>query len=249
MAGKARKAADRAEPSGEAEKPGKYTVSERAHADRVTSVLAPVVAGLAKALAPRTEVVLHDLTKLPNSIVAIGGQITGRGVGGPATDLGLRVFRSGWSEDLIGYRTELDDGLVMRSSSVFLRAASGRPVACLCINADISSLVAARDVLTTLTNAVAVDPTANSTLAANQETFAMSIDTLAEGILRDAIAEVGLPLHLMKKVHKVEVVRELDRRGFFTIREAADLVAQRLKVSRFTVYNYLNEVQGSDKPA
>lgn len=53
------------------------------------------------------------------------------------------------------------------------------------------------------------------------------------------------PVHLMKKTHKIEVVRELDSRGFFTIREAVDLVAQRLKVSRFTVYNYLKEIEES----
>ncbi|MFJ7215033.1 transcriptional regulator [Amycolatopsis sp. NPDC098790] len=221
-----------------------FTAAERAHAERVVAIVGPVAGALAKALGPRTEVVLHDLTKLPGSIAAIGNPITGRGVGGPATDLGLRVFRSGWSEDLIGYRTETEDGLVMRSSSIFFRAASGRPVACLCLNTDIDLLVGAQEVLSALTAAVPMDPTADPPLDASGETFALSIDELAEGILRDTISAIGVPVHLMKKAQKVEVVRELDKRGFFTMREAADLIAQRLKVSRITVYNYLNEVQG-----
>lgn len=43
--------------------------------------------GLAKAMPPGTEVVLHDLTGLPDSIVAITNTITGRTVSSPATDL------------------------------------------------------------------------------------------------------------------------------------------------------------------
>ena len=102
-------------------------------------ILAPIVPVLAEALQPRTEVVLHDLTRMPNTIAAIGRPITGRGVGGPPTDLGVRTFRSGSSDHLIGYRTEVD-GLSLRSSSIFFRAASGKGVACLCINSDIDAL-------------------------------------------------------------------------------------------------------------
>lgn len=245
MATKARKSARTAEQQDSEPGTPKFTAAERAHAERVVAVLAPAVPGLARALAPRTEVVLHDLTRVPDSIVAIGNSITGREVGGPATNLGLRVFRSGWSEDLIGYRTETADGQAMRSSSVFFRAPSGRAVACLCLNSDINSLLAAQEVLAALTNATPMDPTADAQLHAGQERFVSSIDELAEGVLRDSIAASGVPVSLMKKSHKVEVVRELDRRGFFTIREAVDLVAQRLKVSRFSVYNYLNEIQGN----
>lgn len=230
--------ASRAGNSGEQ----RYTVAERAHAELVGAVLGPSIAGLARALGPRTEVVLHDLTKMPNSIAAIGGPITGRAVGGPSTDLGLRVFNSGWDEDLIGYRTETEDGLVMRSSSVFFRAPSGKPVACLCINTDINALLSAQEVLSSLTATASIDPAVEVTSVRN-ETFALSIDALAEGILRETISAVGVPIHLMKKSHKVDVVRELDSRGFFTIREAVDLLAERLKVSRYTIYNYLNELQ------
>lgn len=62
-------------------------------------------------------------------------------------------------------------------------------------------------------------------------------------------ATIGAPIGLMKKARKIEVVRELERRGFFTIRKAADLAAQRLEVSRITIYNYLNELQAKSGDA
>ncbi|MGH9171161.1 MAG: helix-turn-helix transcriptional regulator [Acidimicrobiales bacterium] len=202
-------------------------------------MLTPVVSALAEALRPRTEVVLHDLTKLPKSIVAIGGTITGRRAGGAITDLGMRVLGSGWNEHMLNYRTEAADGLVMRSSTVLFRAPSTKPVACLCINSDISTLLRAQEVLATLT----LSATEGPQVGPGTESFPASVEDLTEGILSEAVAAVGVPVQLMKKSHKTDVVRELDSRGFFALREAADLAAQRLGVSRYSIYNYLSDLR------
>lgn len=217
-----------------------FTLSQRAHAARVVEIVAPIVPVLASALRPRTEVVLHDLTRMPNTIVAIAGTITGRELGGPPTDLGLRTFRSENPQDIINYRTETADGLVLRSSSMFFRTSTGKPVACLCINADVDDLVRAKEILDALT--AFGEPQRSGSGGAPMETFATTVDELAEGIIRQAIEAVGVPLHLMKKPHKVAVVRDLDQRGFFAIREAVDVIATKLGVSRYTIYNYLNEI-------
>ncbi|MFC8668666.1 transcriptional regulator [Streptomyces sp. NPDC057199] len=219
----------------------KFTLSQRAHAARVVEIVAPIVPVLAAVLRPRTEVVLHDLTRMPNTIAAIAGAITGREVGGPPTDLGLRTFRSDQPQDMVNYRTETADGLVLRSSSMFFRTASGKPVACLCLNADVHDLERAKEILEALTAIGEPRPGARGP-DAPVESFPSTVDELADGIIRKAIEAVGVPPHLMKKVHKLEVVRDLDQRGFFAIREAVDVIAQRLGVSRYTIYNYLNEL-------
>ncbi|WP_051790895.1 helix-turn-helix transcriptional regulator [Amycolatopsis jejuensis] len=222
-----------------------YTTAERAHAALVVGLLGPIVPVLAQALEPRTEVVLHDLTRMPATIAAIGGTITGREVGGPVTDLGLRAFRPGRVEHLIRYRTEMD-GMAMRSSSIFFDAPSGNPVVCLCINTDIAAFEEAQRMLSAVT-AIATPGKTRSPTPIDAETFPGSIDALAEGLIQDAIAGVGVPVELMKKTHKLDVVRELESRGFFTIRDGINLAAQHLSVSRPTIYNYLNEV-AADEP-
>lgn len=219
-----------------------FTAAERARAAQVVELFSPLVPVLAQALDPRTEVVLHDLTCMPDTIAAIGGSITGREVGGPPTDLGLRDFASGRGEHQINYRTETGDGLVMRSSSLFFHAPSGKAVACLCINSDIDDLERARKVLAALTGTSESDK--GGAVVKPGETFPVSVDKLAEGLLRNAIEAVGAPVDLMKKSHKIQVVQELNENGFFNIREAVDIAAKRLQVSRYTVYNYLNELGG-----
>jgi predicted transcriptional regulator YheO len=143
---------------------------------------------------------------------------------------------------MIGYQTRTEDGLVMRSSTVFFTAPSGKPVACLCINSDIGNLIAAQEALATLT---AINPAAGEPVDAASESFPVSVETLTEKILRDAVASAGVPVALMKKEHKLRVVAELDRLGFFALREAAELAARRLEVSRYTIYNYLNELESA----
>src|SRR6185369_1282804 len=100
----------------------------------VLTALVPAIPGLAAMLGPGNEVLLHDLSRLPDSIIAIAGDLTGRSVGGPMTDLLLGLVRRGTTQDLTNYRTHGPDGRPIRSSTLFLRDADGVAVGCLCVN-------------------------------------------------------------------------------------------------------------------
>lgn len=67
-----------------------------------------------------------------------------------------------------------------------------------------------------------------------------------EGALGHMIAsielELGGPLDELSRELKQRAVGILDSRGAFRMRKAIDDVADRMRVSRITVYNYLNAV-------
>ena len=84
-------------------------------------MLLPVLPALAKALGPDAEVVLHDLTEPNNGIIGIEGNITGRKVGSPTTDLVLKMIKQGNANHMLNYRARTSDGRTLRSSTVFLR--------------------------------------------------------------------------------------------------------------------------------
>jgi predicted transcriptional regulator YheO len=240
----------RSSPGGKVDKSAKaprWDADAHASARRIVSVVEQLIPALGEALGPRTEIVLHDLTKLPNSIAAIANPITGREVGGPASDVGLEILQSGWSEHLINYRSELEDGTTLRSSSLFLKDEQGRAVCALCINTDISSIDKAKEALEALTEVRELSEVTDAVGAERVETFPRNIDDLAKSVLRDAIADSGVPLELMQKRHKVAVVGELQRRGFFVIRDAVDLAAAALGISRYSIYNYLNEIEAAER--
>ncbi len=186
--------------------------------------LVPAVHGLAAMLGPGNEVLLHDLSRLPDSIAAIAGDLTGRTVGGPMTDLLLGLVRRGTTQDLINYRTNGPDGRPILSSTLFVRDAEGVAIGCLCVNS--------------------VLPEAASPDAPQQrESFPPDVDSLQRFLVDRAITKVGVQAAQMKKHHKAAVVRELDEAGFFLIRDSVDHVAGRLEVTRYTIYNYLNEIR------
>lgn len=226
------------------------TTATRGSREGALKIIAAAVPGLAEALGPNAEVLLHDLGRIPNSIVAVSGTLTGRSPGGPVTDLLLRHIRQGNTQNMLHYRTNHADGRTFRSSTVFLRDEDGVPFACLCVNVDVTKWEQARAVLDSY---IAVAPVAAS-VDANEpaddtaESFLENVTDLAKSMIDRAIDSVAIPVELMQKPHKMAVVRDLDCRGLFLIKDAVEETARALRVTKFTVYNYLNQIRESDAP-
>lgn len=208
--------------------------------------LGGLVESLGSALPPNSEMLLHDLAKLPNSIVAIHGDLTHRNVGDPATDLLLAAAQRGDLRTRVGYETRLADGRRLRSSTVIVRGSAGNPIAAVCINSDLSAWESIHQLsalmLAGSADADASAPVVGEAADASEELFTSDVDELALHLIERATAASGVPIELMRKQHKIEIVRELESRGFFMLKGAADKAASALRVSRFTIYNYLNEI-------
>lgn len=217
--------------------------------ERLIAMFSQIVEPLGKALPASSEVVLHDLSLLPNSIVAMYGDATGRRVGDPATDLLLKAAMTGTFETEEAYETSLPDGRRMRSTTMFIRDVSGNPVAALCINTDLSVWFSLQHLTETMLGTsserrdVLVSAAADEDARQVKETFARDVEELAAHLIHNAVEATGVPVDLMKKAHKVEVVRDLKGRGMFLLRDAVDMIASALQVTRFTIYNYLNEIE------
>ncbi len=216
-------------------------------AARILAQLADLVEPLHRTIPGSNEVVLHDLAKLPNSIVAISGNVTGRGVGSPATDSLLRAVAGGAVETSVAYETRLPGGRELRSSTMIARDDAGTPVAALCINVDVTMWRAVHALATSM---LPVSPIAPSAGAEDRgEDFVNDVDELAQHLVAQAITAVDVPLDLMQKRHKMTVVEDLKDRGFFMLKESVEMAAAALGVTRFTIYNYLNEIEQGARDA
>lgn len=216
--------------------------------ERLIAVFSSLIEPLGRSLPSSTEVVLHDLSKLPNSIIAIHGSVTGRQVGDPATDYLLQKIEKLENDHAVGYETHLPDGRRIRSSTMIIRDVSGQAVAALCVNSDLSVWESVQNVVTSMLGSVdahspqPVAPVDQATFDDDPELFATNVDQLAAHLIKRALTKVDVPVELMQKKHKIIVVRDLKERGMFHLRDAVDMVASSLGVTRFTIYNYLNEI-------
>jgi len=267
--GERREDADDAGGAGAVVGSAEFSALVRHEADRVCAVLEPLVAPLQAVLGPRSEVVLHNFARIPQTAVAIAGSLSGRAPGATLSPLEIEDLAGDPAEVRIGYEKVLSTGIVCRSTTVLYRDDAARPVAALCINIDTAGLLAAKETLEALTASLVSSPHATTgpvavpqapgrpvavpspaaapaapAASVAREPLQGSIGDLTRAMLDGAVAAIGVPVARMSKSHKVEVVHELDKRGFFLIREAADTAGAALGVSRFTIYNYLNEARG-----
>lgn len=201
---------------------------------------------IAAQFGPGTEVVVHDFTAdIDHTIVYIvNGHVTGRRIGDGPTHAFLRYMKhQGASLDKIRYVTHTADGRMIRSSTMNFFDEDGLLNSAMCINQDITDLVA-------LENAVK-GMSSNSYFETNQlstdndfDTPSPSIHGLMDSLIAEGLALIGLPPDKMNKEAKIRLIRFLDERGVFMIQKSGQAVCELLGISKFTLYNYLEEARG-----
>ena len=198
----------------------------------------------------KCEVVLHDFTVPQHSIIEIeNGHVTGRKIGDPITDFALSIWRkNGYGkkkeDKIVNYKTKTKDGKILRSSSVFIRDDQKKIIGCLCINYDLTEYLMFNKIIGEFCNTIDLD---NEKSKEEAETFAGDVDDVLEDIIRKAIDEVGKPVSMMQKEDKLMAAKIVDEKGGFLIKGAINQLAAEISVSRYTVYNYLDELKTKKK--
>ncbi|MGO4001467.1 helix-turn-helix transcriptional regulator [Pseudomonas fluorescens] len=208
------------------------------------SVLKTAIAALSSVIGRNTELLLHDLESPEHSVVAIAnGHISGRQVGspilgGPEQDRGFALVMDAASSASTGpvftdTYTSVINGRELRSVTAVFRDSSGTPFASLCINADLTDLNLAQRFLENLQPA----PSGRN----ESQSEPADIELLMAQIIQTSSNSLGLGK--MNKRDKVEAVRAMQERGLFIVKGGVEKAAVALGVTRFTIYNYLEEIR------
>jgi predicted transcriptional regulator YheO len=199
---------------------------------------------LAQTLGPDCEVVIHDLSRPQASRVLIeNAQVTGRQVGMPIGDLVVRVLRSPRFRDdmLANYPTQAPDGRTLKSSTAIIRDEQGQAVGALCLNIDISRFAAAAGALHQFVRFEDPQVPEDREVEVPDE----NVWDVVDRIITEVVSSYGPNVELLDRNEKVAIVGFLYEKGVFLIKGAVEHVARKLGVSRFTVYNYVDEVRGA----
>ena len=206
-----------------------------------------IIKGIAMQMGKNCEVVLHDYSHpYDSTIVAIeNSHITGRKIGDCGTNLGLQILSGVTSdENQYNYITQLKNGRILRSSSIYLRNDNNDITGAICINLDITDLLAAKNVLESLSMA---SNFSEDTIPKPQEFIANDINTMLDSMLEKAVESVGVPVAQMTRDHKIQAIRFLDTHGALLIKKSADKIARYFGISKFTLYNYLEKDETSEQ--
>lgn len=205
------------------------------------------------------EIILHDLTRIPNTIISIkNNEISNRKVGGPITNSALKMIQDKVylkKEFLINYKGMIGNK-TLRSATMFIRDGE-EVIGLLCINFDDSNITKALEqVMNTIhpedwlesNRVISYEEDNDGSDEDNSvEEYYASIDELMEHILNEAMKGITIPKEYMKPEDRMEVIEQLYSKGMFQMKNAIPYVAENLDCSHATVYRYLQNIRNNQE--
>ncbi len=186
--------------------------------------------GLGQTLAPFCEVVVHDLLAPDQAILAIHNNLSGREVGDPATELGMaRIADPDFTQILANYANQFADGRQAKSTSIGIKDSSGRYIAALCLNLDLTLFRGLQSAMNQFMRMDAdgpretLDPAGTDAIRARIDAFAARHATTPRALRTD---------------ERRTLLAELRAAGLLDVRRAMETIAAHLGVSRASVYSY-----------
>ena len=197
----------------------------------------PIANLIAKTFGKNCEVVIHDLSIPQNSVVyTVNNHVTGREIGQSFEHLIKDVLLSKkFDRDYTAnYITIAEDGRKIKSSTALIRDSDDKVIGALCINYDLENLNNMKIFL-------------DEFMAAEQEKVEIAVepfDNVME-IVDDLIDKIigNNKIEHLKRKEKIELISFMDRKGIFLIKGAIEKVAEKLNISKVTVYSYLDEIK------
>lgn len=201
------------------------------------------IQGLQLFLGSGCEIVIHDFRKgFDHSIVhIINGELSGRKVGDAPR--GAMIFHEG--KDITPYRDSKiffyndKKRKIFKSSTTLICDGDNKIVGSVCLNLEVTDLLLTQNALQSLLQYKFPGMEA----AGETDLGIRNIDEVLRYYIEQTVAMLGKPFSLMSKEEKIRAVDYLDQRGVFKISKAGLLLCEEFQISKFTLYNYLEEAR------
>lgn len=195
-----------------------------------------VVEGVSALIGNHCEIVLHSLEDLEHSAICIAnGHNTNRQEGSPLTDLALKSLHNMKTDNVSKpYFTRIKNGGLMKSVTIAIRNKNQRIIGLLCININLD---------VPLSQFIQAFMPSNPMGETSSVNFASSVEELVSQTVEHTIEEVNADRLVANNNKNRQIVVSLFEKGIFDIKDAINLVADRLDISRHTVYLYIRQIK------
>lgn len=194
----------------------------------------PVVDGIAALIGEYCEIVLHSLEFLEHSaIYIVNGHNTDRKIGSPITDRALWSLHHMQTDSVSKpYFTKAKGGVLMKSITIAIRNGKQHVIGLICININLD--VPVSQFLSTF-----IVPQESD----DQVNFANSVEDLVMQTIENTIEEIQNDKDVANNNKNRQIVINLFEKGIFDIKDSINQVAERLNISRHTVYLYIRQIK------
>lgn len=197
---------------------------------------------LDRMFAPMIEVLIHDASQPKHSIIAIyNGKITGRKVGDPNTDFGLKKIKGLISQDSHNHMNRSPDGNLLKSSSIAIRDTKGKMIGEFCVNMNVSYF----DNMKILLDGLLTFEDNNNLAIENFHHFNNERDLKSE--IKRILIDESLSVKILSKDDKKTILRIALEKGLQSKRRFIQTFADELQLTKPTLYKYIREIESIAK--
>jgi predicted transcriptional regulator YheO len=185
------------------------------------------------------EILLYDFTIDPPAVLAKEGGITGREAGSKASTFLLDLVREMQDKGesmRLNYETATKSGKPLKSTTLLITGSSGKLEGVFSLNIDMSAVSVMKHFINRLTGTERAE--SNDEMPQNAQEF-LSI------MIKKGIESISKPSCYFDKKDNIKVVRFLNSHNIFSIKGSTDTLAAELNVSKYTIYNYIEEVRNA----
>ncbi|MEG1548416.1 MAG: PAS domain-containing protein [Clostridia bacterium] len=201
----------------------------------ILDALCRTAEALATTFGRNCETVVHDFSSADCRIAAIyNGHVSGRTVDSAATIYGGFISSYDCKElvptnDYVNTMVVMHDGRRIKSTSINYIGKDYHYV--LGVNFDTTTMFAAANVLRDI-------------MKTDKDFDAAPLtDQKLNDALDYCLSMLGKAPDKLTKAERIQIVSMLNNNDIFSIQKAVPYVSERLGVSRYTIYNYLNEIR------
>ncbi|MDP0488536.1 MAG: helix-turn-helix transcriptional regulator [Fusobacterium sp. JB021] len=178
------------------------------------------------------ETIIHDFNTEDCVVASIyNGHVTGRKKGDKLNLLGiynLDDMRNG--KDLYNCLGKTDDGRMIKSTTFHFKDEKFHYV--LGINLDFTKLSIAQK---TLSDIIKTGIDVSKAINENPN------EKVILEIFEEGLRKIGKPVKEMNKKERMALVKYINDNGGFSLKKSIQTVAEKMEISRYTIYNYLKE--------
>lgn len=199
--------------------------------------------GLQELLGKNCEIIVHDFRKgFENSIVyELNAELSNRTIGGKPR--GALIMNYGKDitplkmSKVLFYKGQ--NGQVFKSCSTLLADKDNTVIGSICVNIEVSQMIG----LNSLFNDFLEPASVKNELPDNTAIMAQNVDDVLQYYINMCENGAGTSLSLMNKEQKINALQFLDSKGVFKISKANVLLCELFQISKYTLYNYLDEAR------
>lgn len=202
--------------------------------------LIQIAKGISLSLGETCEAVVHDGDHRIAFIA--NGHISGREQGQQMEESVFKYFEDETraNNGTVVRLTRKNNGELHKSTTMMFFDENGAYEAMLCFTVNLTALDQAKKMLDSLMNVMPFE----SPEAMGSD---LTIADYSKLVIADIIKTVGKPSALGSKEVKLRILRKLEEKGVFQLKDSVPQVCELLDISQATLYNYLREIrtQGS----